>query len=120
MKKVPKSTRIRSLTNPALGVLLAGAFSLGAGGTASASEVGATARPTGCRYEVPGSWGAVASCKDDNGGSYRALAICKDPESGKTLWFYGTWRQSGFSYAFCQGSSQAVSAGIETSVRDNR
>jgi hypothetical protein len=111
-----KRTRIQTVATPALGVLLAGVFALGAGATASASEVGATARPTGCTYEVPGDWGGVARCKNPNGGAYRALVLCKDRETGKVLNFEGPWRQTGFSYAYCQGNTRATSAGVETRV----
>lgn len=115
-----KSSGIRrSVATSALGVLMAGVLSLGAGATASASEVGALAHPSGCSYEVPGSWGATARCTSDNGGSYRAIAVCKDAETGKVQHFFGNWRQYGFSYAYCNGAYRATSAGIETSPRNN-
>lgn len=110
-----KRAHIRAATTPVLGVLMAGLFMLGSGGTATASDVGPLARPTGCSMEVPGNWGTVARCSNHNGGSYRAIAVCKDPDNGKVLHFYGPWRQVGFSYAYCQGSYRATSAGIETS-----
>ncbi|WP_079130814.1 hypothetical protein [Streptomyces sp. H-KF8] len=111
-----KSTRIqRTITTPALGVLLAGLFSLGSGATASAADAGTMARPTGCHYEVPASWGAVARCDNHNGGTYRAIAVCKYP-NGTVHQIEGSWKQSGWSYAYCQGDSKATSAGIETRV----
>lgn len=110
-----QSTRIRTAATPALGVLLAGLFSLGGGATASASEVGTMAHPSGCSHEVAGNWGTVARCSKHNGGSYRAIAVCKDPETGKVVWSYGGWRQYGYSYAYCNGSTRATSAGIESS-----
>lgn len=97
-----------------LGPLLGSLFSLGAGASASASEVGIMAHPTGCHYEVPGSWGSVARCSKHNGGAYRALVLCKDPNTGKIYNYVGAWRQTGFSYAYCQGNTQASSAGVET------
>ncbi|ADI09452.1 hypothetical protein SBI_06332 [Streptomyces bingchenggensis BCW-1] len=112
-----KNTRIRrTVTTPVLGVLLVGLFSLGAGATASASEAGTMAHPTGCSYEKPGSWGTVARCTSNNGGSYRAIALCKDPENGRVEDFYGTWKKTGFSYAYCQGDYLAYTPGIETRV----
>ncbi|MET8401972.1 hypothetical protein [Streptomyces sp900116325] len=113
-----KNIRIRrgAIATPALGVLLAGVFSLGAGAPASAADVGIKARPTGCTYEVPGDWGGVARCTNPNGGAYRALVLCKDRETGKVYNYVGTWRQTGFSYAYCQGNTRATSAGIETRV----
>ncbi|MGW8575178.1 hypothetical protein [Streptomyces niveus] len=113
---MPKSTRIRTLAAPAAGLMLASILSLGAGSTASAAEAGAQARPTGCSYEVPGDWGTVARCTNANGGSYAAHAICKDRETGKLTSHLGGWRQTGFSYAYCQGNSVAQSAGIMTRV----
>lgn len=112
-----KATRIRrTVTMPALGVLLAGLFSLGAGVTASASEVGANAHPTDCHYEIPSAgYGAAARCNKDNGGEYRALVICKDPQTGKVADFHGGWRQYGWSYAYCQGSYRTpITPGVET------
>lgn len=97
-------------------MLLAGIFSLGVGTTASAAALD---HPEGCKYEVPGSWGAVASCSSHNGGSYRALAVCTDKETGRVEWFYGPWKRNGFSVAYCQGSYRATSAGVETSPRNN-
>lgn len=74
------------------------------------------ARPSSCHYEVPGDWGGVAWCDKDNGGAYRALALCKDNDTGKVFNYVGMWRQVGFSYAYCQGNTRAISAGIETRV----
>lgn len=113
-----KATRIRqAITTPALGVLLAGVFSLGAAGTAFAGDVGIMARPTGCSFEIPpGNWGSVARCTNHNGGDYRALVLCKDPDNGKVTDHYGGWRQIGFSYAYCNGDSNPISAGVETRV----
>lgn len=76
---------------------------------------GIMARPTGCHYEVPGSWGAVARCTNHNGGDYRAIAVCKYP-NGTVHHIDGTWKQTGWSYAYCQGDSKATSSGIETRV----
>lgn len=117
MQKLPKITLIRrTITTAAFGVLLTGIFSLGAGAPASASEVGATARPTGCHYELLGDW-ASARCQNINGGSYRALIICKDPETGKAREFTGGWTQRHRSDAYCQGGyTKGISAGIETRV----
>jgi hypothetical protein len=114
VKKVLKATRIqRTGAVPALGVLLAGLLSLGAGASASASEAGVKAHPSDCHYEVAGKWGAVARCEKDNGGSYRATATCKYSD-GKEQWVTGPWKWTGPSYAYCQGDSKAISAGITT------
>ncbi|MFF1498273.1 hypothetical protein [Streptomyces sp. NPDC058304] len=72
------------------------------------------AHPTRCHYEVGGSWGGIALCRNHNGGSYRGIVLCKWPD-GKVEDFEGGWRQYGKSYAYCQGDSQAMSAGVETS-----
>ncbi|MFJ7422662.1 hypothetical protein ACIQXD_29280 [Streptomyces uncialis] len=109
----------RVVTLPALGMLLAGAFSVGAGGTASASGTGVLAHPTGCRTEVGGRWGTLAECNNHNGGSYRAIAVCKEGGTGPSIWSYGPWRQFGYSRAYCNGSTVATSAGIESSPRNN-
>lgn len=115
-----KSARIRrAVTLPALGMLLAGAFSIGSGGAASASGTGALAHPSGCSFEVPGSWGAVAKCDHHNGGSYRATAICKEGGTGPAVWSYGPWRQYGYSRAYCNGSTVATSAGVNLSPVNN-
>lgn len=111
-----KSNRFRAAAVPAVGVLMMGLMSLGATTTASASTL---AHPTGCHYETPGAWGAVAWCDNHNGGSYRVNAVCKDEETGKTEWWYGPWRQNGWSIGYCQGSYRAISSGIETSSRNN-
>lgn len=108
----------RAAVTPALGVLVGGLLSLGVGTTASASEAGATGRPDGCNFTVSNSWGTEARCSSHNGGSYRAIAVCTDHETGKVQDFYGDWRQTGFSYAYCNGSYRATSSAIETSVRN--
>ncbi|SOR78627.1 hypothetical protein SCNRRL3882_2094 [Streptomyces chartreusis NRRL 3882] len=112
-----KKNRIRqSIMLPALGVMMAGAFTLAAGASATAAEVGATGRPSDCNVEKK-SFGAIAMCKKHNGGHYRALVVCKDPESGKMMDFAGAWRKSGVSYAYCQGSYlKPVHEGHETKV----
>ncbi|MFJ9588679.1 hypothetical protein [Streptomyces acidicola] len=87
-----------------------------AASTASASEAGAAARPTGCKYEKL-DWGSVASCSSHNGGHYRALVNCKDPATGKQQVFMGPWLQNGNSLAYCQGSYRtSMAAGVETRV----
>jgi hypothetical protein len=96
-------------------VLLAGFFSLGAVAPASAADAGTRARPTGCRAQVPGYWGAVAECDNHHGGSYRAWGNCKY-SNGRVQMVEGPWRQTGWSRAYCQGDSKAISAGFETSV----
>lgn len=111
-----KRTRLRAVVVPATGLLLAGVFSLGAVTTASAA---ATGRRAGCKKEVPGHWGAVASCSSHNGGSNRAYVLCTDAENGQVANFYGPWKQWGTSIAYCQHSYRATSAGIETSVHNN-
>ncbi|MBZ9598483.1 hypothetical protein K7B06_25820 [Streptomyces erythrochromogenes] len=108
----------RTVVAPVLGALLIGLSSLAAGSTASASESGVTARPTNCRYEVTGKWGAAASCGSHNGGSYRSYVLCEEGD-GSVLDSFGPWRQWGDSIAYCMGSSKAKSAGIQTSVRNN-
>ncbi|GAB2901982.1 hypothetical protein GCM10027074_78610 [Streptomyces deserti] len=114
MKKVLKAARIQRMrTVPTLGVLLAGLLSLGAGASASASEVGVKAHPSDCHYEIAGKWGTVARCEKDNGGSYRASGTCKFP-NGKLQEMAGPWKWTGPSYAYCPGDSKAVSAGITT------
>ncbi|BBC32480.1 hypothetical protein SGFS_037740 [Streptomyces graminofaciens] len=105
----------RTVTTPALGMLLAGILSLGSGAPASASDASIMARPTNCHYEVWGYWGSVANCQNHNGGSYRALVRCKYPE-GKVRAYEGPWKQTADSRAYCQGDSKPVSAGIETRV----
>jgi hypothetical protein len=115
VKKLPKNIRIRAVAAPAIGVLLASVFSLGSGTSASASEVGTRAHPSGCHYEVAGYWGAVASCSSNNGGSYAATVGCKFP-NGKIVDYDGPWKKRGKSIAYCQGDSKAVYAGIWTRV----
>lgn len=84
------------------------------------SEVGAMARPTGCRAEVAQSKDLTSAiCSSHNGGSYRALAICKSASTGELKNHEGPWRQTGVSNAYCQGDGKAQSAGFETSVRNN-
>jgi hypothetical protein len=98
-----------------LGVMLTGFLSLGVVAPAAAVDVGVKARPTGCHYQVPGNWGAVAQCSSHHGGSYRAWATCKYSD-GRKQDVPGQWRQTGWSRAYCPGDSKATSAGIETSV----
>jgi hypothetical protein len=117
--ELPNSTHIQRTFTAALAVLRTGFFSLGAGATASASDIGTLARPTGCKAMVFGDWGATATCSNHNGGSFRAIAICKDPETGKVLWGYGPWKQTGVSLAYCQGATKVTSAGIQTSTSNN-
>ncbi|MFE7903248.1 hypothetical protein ACFU3E_38405 [Streptomyces sp. NPDC057424] len=106
----------QSIMLPALGVMMAGAFTLAAGVSATAAEVGATGRPSDCSVEKR-SFGAIASCKNHNGGHYRALIVCKNPENGKMVDFEGGWRKAGLSYAYCQGSySKPVHEGLATKV----
>lgn len=85
---------------------------------ASADEVGAMARPTGCHAQIPDSWGGVATCSSHHGGSYRAWVFCRHSD-GRVSEYGGAWRQTGWSRAYCQGDSKAVSVGFETSVTDN-
>ncbi|MFJ5772587.1 hypothetical protein [Streptomyces sp. NPDC093094] len=104
----------RTVIASAFGVLLAGSFSLNvaAPATASAAERG---RPTGCSYELINPRLTVAECDRANGGHYRAVANCRDTDTGAIKVFEGDWRNNGsFSKAYCQGSTKAVSAGIET------
>ncbi|MEU0457363.1 hypothetical protein ABZ322_31150 [Streptomyces sp. NPDC006129] len=112
-----RKNRIRqSITLPALGVMMAGAFTLAAGASATAAEFGATGRPSDCSVEKK-SWGASAYCKEHNGGHYRALIVCKNPENGKMVDFEGAWRKAGISNAYCQGSYlKPVHEGYETKV----
>ncbi len=119
MAKLLKGNLIRrAAVAPALGVLMGGLLSLGVGTAASASEAGATGRPDGCNFTVSSNWHTEARCSSHNGGSYRAVAVCTDSESGRVQDFYGPWRQTGFSFAYCNGSYRTTSAGIETSVRN--
>jgi hypothetical protein len=107
--------RRQSVTGPALGILLSGLLSFGVSGVASAAEAGVTAHPSGCHYQIPsGNWGAVATCSSANGGSYRAIVLCKDTDTGAIRDYYGGWRQVGYSYAYCSGSSNPVTPGVET------
>ncbi len=96
-------------------MMLAGLFALGAASPAAAEDVSVMAHPTGCHYEVPGSWGGVARCDNHNGGSYAASVTCKYP-SGATVDVDGPWRQTGWSRAYCPGNSSAIYAGIWTSA----
>jgi hypothetical protein len=109
---------LRKIATAAVGAVMAGIFSLGAAAPASADGVEIQARPTGCTYQVPGSWGAVAQCSSHNGGSYRASVVCEFPD-GRLGVYDGPWRQESWSRAYCQGNSKAISAGIETSVSNN-
>lgn len=114
-RKLLKATRIRrTVTIPALGVLLASLFTLGAGATASASSVGIQAHPTDCTFSIADAWRTIAKCNKSNGGSYRAIAVCKDSE-GRVTHPVGQWRRDGgFSIAYCPGSGKPTSAGVET------
>ncbi|OKI62659.1 hypothetical protein AMK15_16120 [Streptomyces sp. MJM1172] len=101
---------------PALGVMMAGASVLAAGGSATAAESGTQAHPSSCHAEKK-HFGSVAMCKKDHGGHYRALIVCKDSSNGKLLDFHGGWRNTGWSFAYCQGSYLTpVSEGYETKV----
>ncbi|MFH9798340.1 hypothetical protein [Streptomyces virginiae] len=118
--KLLKSNAIRkAAVAPALGLLLGGLFTIGAAGVASASEAGAAARPSSCNSLVSNDWQTEATCGHHNGGSYRAIAVCTDAESGRVQHFYGNWKQSGPSFAYCNGSYRTTSAGIETSVTNH-
>jgi len=130
----------RSLAAASIGVLLSGVFALGAAApswaegaealpgdsgvavssrtvSTSADEVGVMGRPTGCRAQIPDSWGGVATCDNHHGGSYRAWVFCRHSD-GRVTEYSGAWRQTGWSRAYCQGTSKAVSVGFETSVTD--
>ena len=97
-------------------MMLSGLFALGAGAPAQADDFEAMAHPTGCHYQVPtGGWGGVAECSNHNGGSYAAAVTCKD-SNGKIFEAQGAWRQTGWSTAYCPGSSKAMYAGIWTSA----
>ncbi|SDE04072.1 hypothetical protein [Glycomyces harbinensis] len=112
------------MVNTVLSLMFVAFAVLGAGAPASASsaaptdEVGVTAWPTGCRYEIqPSQWRATgATCSSANGGSYRALANCKERETGRVLVAFGDWRQTGWSFAYCPGAYVPIAAGIETSA----
>lgn len=96
-------------------VILAGAalcgLAFGTSATASATTAG---WPTGCTYQIADSWRTVARCSDAHGGHYRAVARCKDPEDGSITEAVGDWRTSGFSKAYCPGSTKTATAGIDT------
>lgn len=104
----------RSIIAPILGVATAALMSIGAAQPASANEVSPMAHPSGCHFEVQAPWGAVARCSKANGGHYRALVICKDRETGKLYNYAGGWRDTGFSYAYCNSNYVPQSAGVET------
>ncbi|MFB9661252.1 hypothetical protein ACFQS3_00880 [Glycomyces mayteni] len=104
----------RTAAAAAAGLMLAGMFSLGTAVPAAAEDdMTIMGWPTGCTAQVQ-DWGGVASCSSHNGGSYQAVATCKD-SNGNTFIANGAWRQTGWSRAFCPGSSHAVSANIWTS-----
>ncbi|GGV77022.1 hypothetical protein GCM10010294_44040 [Streptomyces griseoloalbus] len=109
--KMPRIRRIG--VNAAIGALLAGLFTVGANTSASASESGISAHPSGCHYEVAGSWGSFATCSSNNGGSYRASVTCKFSD-GKIAEWDGPWKKTGRSVAYCQGDSKALYAAIWT------
>ncbi|MFB7058896.1 hypothetical protein ACFCXT_37965 [Streptomyces vinaceus] len=119
MKLLKGNSIRRAAVAPALGILLGSALSIAVGTTASASEAGATARPTDCRYLVSNNWQTEATCGHHNGGSYRAVAVCTEAESGRVQHFYGNWKQSGPSFAYCNGAYRTTSAGIETSASNH-
>ncbi|MER7665300.1 hypothetical protein [Streptomyces sp. NPDC096193] len=96
-----------------VGLLMTGLFAVGSGATVSASEVGATAHPSGCTYAVSDVWGSIATCSKNNGGTFAATVTCRFSD-GKIAFFDGPWKKSGRSIAYCQGDSKAVSAGIWT------
>ncbi|WP_205624140.1 hypothetical protein [Amycolatopsis vancoresmycina] len=93
------------------------ALGLAAPAAATAAEPAAQpmAWPTGCHDEVLNDHMTGAICTSSNGGAYQAIAICKDRSSGKVNFYYGPWRTSGTSYAYCQGNSYVDSSGISTS-----
>lgn len=96
------------------GIAVAG-IALGALGMATSSaSATAAAEPTGCHYEVTGSPGAAAYCEESNGGEYRAVVMCKYAD-GTLQHFDGPWKQTGWSYIFCEGDATEVyGAGIQT------
>lgn len=93
-----------------VGVALCG-LAFGTSTTASANAAG---WPTGCTYQVADSWRTVARCSDAHGGHYRAVARCKDSEDGSITEAVGDWRASGWSKAYCPGSTKPTTAGIDT------
>jgi hypothetical protein len=122
----------RTLAAAAIGALLSGIFALSApaaswaegaearSGTSVSSfagEVGLMAHPSGCRAEIPADWGSVATCSRHNGGSFRALVLCRHRD-GRITDDTGPWMRSGWSRAYCEGDSKAVTAGFETSYYD--
>jgi len=114
VKTVLKNARLRRTAGAALlGTMMTGILALGSAAPAMAGDVSAQGWPTGCTAQVQ-DWGGVASCSSHNGGSYQAVATCKD-SNGNTFIVNGTWRQTGWSRAFCPGSSKAVSANVWTS-----
>lgn len=103
----------RRIIGSAVGVLLGGVLTLGAGMPASAANIGVTAHPSGCNYGLAGKWGSFAHCSKNNGGSYAATVTCKFSD-GKIGEFDGPWKKAGRSIAYCQGDSKALYAGIWT------
>lgn len=111
---VLKNTRLRRTAAAALiGTMMTGILALGTAAPAAADDVSAQGWPTGCTAQVQ-TWGAVAQCSSHNGGSYQAMATCKD-SNGNTFTANGTWRQTGWSRAYCPGSSKGTHANVWTS-----
>ncbi|ALC20436.1 hypothetical protein SPRI_2130 [Streptomyces pristinaespiralis] len=97
----------------ATGFMLLG-LTLTSPGTAFADSTGTTGRPSGCSYGIAGDWGTWARCDATNGGSFRAIAQCKDVDTGRIQDYVGPWVKIVRTFAYCQGASTAVGAGIET------
>ncbi|PIA98538.1 hypothetical protein B1C81_39620 [Streptomyces sp. HG99] len=83
---------------------------------ASAGEIEVKARPSSCTYGIADAYRTWAICKKGNGGAFRAIAVCKDPETGKKTTAEGNWQRTGgtVSFAYCNGSTNPSSAGVET------
>lgn len=75
--------------------------------------------PTDCNFVVQTFSNTAAYCGEHNGGSFHAIAVCRDNETGRTIHRDGRWRQIGASYAYCQGSEIAISAGINSSPENH-
>jgi hypothetical protein len=112
---VLKNTRLRrTAAATLLGMMVTGILAIGTAAPAMADDVSAQGWPTGCTAQVPGSWGGVAQCTSHNGGSYQVVVTCKD-NNGNTFIVNGPWKQNGWSYGYCPGSSKATNANIWTS-----
>lgn len=111
-----KNTRLRRTAAAALlGMMVTGILAIGTAAPAMADDdVSVMDWPTGCTAQVPGSWGGVAQCSKHNGGSYQVVVTCKD-NAGNTFIVNGPWKQTGWSYGYCPGSSKATHANIWTS-----